>query len=143
MLVAGLSLLGCSGEPKDTHPDQWVSKRRAIFKELTRTLEPISLAASGREPYRQPEVLALALQLEQTSTRPWPLFTPDSNYPPTRARPEVWSDAPAFKSAQEDYLEKVQQLKLAARTGDVDKTKVAVDAVAASCKSCHRKFRNE
>ena len=143
MVSVCATLLACSGEAPDTHPDKVMTKRRAIFKQMTKTLEPIGLAAAGREPFRAPEVLAQAQQLEQLSAQPWPLFTADGNYPPTRAKPEVWSDAQGFGAAKDDYLQKVQQLTAAARTGDAEATKQAFDAVTVSCKACHKKYRNE
>ena len=43
-----LGLAGCFEPLKDTHPEQVLTKRRALFKQFNRTLEPIGLVASGR-----------------------------------------------------------------------------------------------
>ena len=142
-LVATITLSGCTGEAKDTHPEQLVTKRRAVFKQFTRTLEPIGLVARGRKDYNPREVNASALELQKLAQQPWALFSADSNYPPTHAKPEVWQKAAEFKQAQEQYLATVSQLVKAAEAGDLEHIKPAVSAVEKSCKSCHDQFRNE
>jgi hypothetical protein len=41
----------------------------------------------SRSGHDHGEFLAQALAFQKLSTQPWPLFTPDSNYPPTKASP--------------------------------------------------------
>jgi cytochrome c556 len=142
-VVATLTLTACGGEAKDTHPDQPVTKRRAIFKQFTRTLEPIGLVARGRETYNPREVNLSALELQKLATQPWPLFTADSNYPPTHAKPAVWEQAADFKAAQQNFQGAVGELVKAAQLGDLDAVKASVNAVEKSCKSCHTQFRND
>ena len=142
VVVFSLALTACDSEVKDTHPDQLVTKRRAIFKQLTRTLEPIGLVARGRNAYNPREVEINALELRKLSTQPWPLFTADSNYPPTHAKPAVWTQQTEFKAAQQDFQGKVGELVKAAQGGDLEAIKASVNAVEQSCKRCHTQFRN-
>jgi cytochrome c556 len=141
--LAALALSGCNDEPKDTHPDKLVTQRRAIFKQFTRTLEPMGLVARERKDYNAREFNESALALQKLARQPWPLFTSDSNYPPTHAKPEVWSKAPEFKAAQVDYLTRVDQLAAAAQGSDLALIKSRVNEVEKSCKSCHTQFRND
>ena len=138
-----LSLTACNDTPKDTHPDQPVTKRNAIFKQFTRTLEPMGLVARERQAYNAREFLASALELEKISSQPWVYFTSDSNYPPTHAKAQVWSQSSEFKAAQDSYLVTVSQLVKAAQGGDVAVIRPAVNEVQKSCKSCHNQFRND
>jgi cytochrome c556 len=138
-----LSLTACNDTPKDTHPDQPVTKRNAIFKQFTRTLEPMGMVARERQAYNAREFLASALELEKISSQPWVYFTPDSNYPPTHAKAQVWSQSAEFKAAQDSYLASVGQLVKAAQGGDVTVIRPAVNDVQKSCKSCHNQFRND
>ena len=140
---ACLALSACSGDPKDTHPDQLVTQRRAIFKSFTRALEPMGLVARDRKDYNPREFNLSALELQKLARQPWPLFTLDSNYPPTHAKPEVWLKAADFKAAQEDYLARVNQLVAAAQSSDLALIKSSVNDVQKSCKSCHTQFRND
>jgi hypothetical protein len=145
LLVLGLVLvcgmLGCVREVKDTHPDQLLTKRKALFKQMNRALEPIGLVANERELYKKAEFAAFVEELQELSTKPWAYFPVDGNYPPTRAKPAVWSQAVEFEAAQHQYQGVVTQLAQAAQAGDLEKIKPAVVEVTNSCKSCHKKFR--
>ena len=141
-VLASTGLLGCSDVAKDTHPQQLVTKRQAIFKDFTRTLEPMGLVARDRKPYNPREFNLQALELQRLSTLPWGHFTSDGNYPPTRAKPDVWQKPADFKQAQDHYAQTVSQLLKASQAGDLDAIRPAVDAVQKSCKSCHDSFRN-
>ena len=77
-ITALLALSACNGPADDTHPDQPVTKRRAIFKQFTRTLEPMGVVARDRKAYNPQEFRARALDLQTLATQPWVYFTPDS-----------------------------------------------------------------
>jgi cytochrome c556 len=143
-LVAATALLGaCSDRVKDTHPQQLVSKRQAIFKKFTKTLEPLGLVARDRQDYVKADFMASALALQELSSQPWVFFTADGNYPPTRAKPEVWSQAGEFKKAQDEYLVSVDKLVQLAGSADLPTLRASVEAVQKSCKSCHDQFRSD
>ncbi len=141
VLAVTLGLAACSEAPKDTHPEQLVSKRQALFKQFTRTLEPMGLVARDREPYQPNALLAQAQELQRLATQPWPLFTPDGNYPPTKALAKVWEEPAAFEQAQRLYITRVDALVAAAQGRDVAVVRKAVNDVELACKSCHDGFR--
>jgi len=141
---AGLLFLGgCSGEAKDTHPDQPVTQRKAIFKQFTKTLEPLGMVARSRKDYNPREFTTHAVELQRLSSQPWGLFTADSNYPPTLAKPAVWAKPDEFKRAQDQFQQAVAGLVQASGGSDLATIKTAVDGVQRSCKGCHDQFRNE
>ena len=142
-LTSILILGACSSEVKDTHPDQLVTQRKALFKQFTKTLEPMGMVARGRKDYNPREFNINALELQKLSSRPWPLFTADSNYPPTLAKPAVWEKPAEFKLAQDKFQVSITSLVQASQGSDLDNIKSAVDGVQKSCKSCHDQFRNE
>lgn len=141
VVVAVWGLSACNGEPPDTHPDQPVTKRRAVFKEMVQTLEPLGMVARGRKDYQAAEFLASAETLQQLAGKPWPYFTADSNYPPTKAKPAVWEKPDEFKQAQQQFEAHVATLVQAAKGNDLDAIKTSVSQVQQSCKSCHDSFR--
>lgn len=143
LLAATVALTGCSQEPPDNHPDQPVTKRRAVFREFTRTLEPMGLVARDRQTYNAASFLEQAQALKKLSVQPWPLFTADSNYPPTKAHPKVWQEADAFKQAQQQFQLSVEELAQVAAGTDLDRIKASVNKVQQSCKNCHDTFRKE
>jgi cytochrome c556 len=143
LLASALILVACSKDAQDTHPQQLVSKRQAIFKKMTKTLEPMGLVARERKDYNKLEFQENALALQELASQPWALFTTDGNYPPTRAKPEVWQKAADFKNAQDNYLASVEQLVKISGNADLNAIRDAVNGVEKSCKSCHDQFRNE
>jgi cytochrome c556 len=137
-----LGLLAACGESaKDPHPDQLVTKRLAIFKKFTKTLEPMGLVARDRNDYVKAEFVANAQALQELSKQPWVYFSAEGNYQPSRAKPEIWTQPDAFKKAQTGYLSAVDQLVAVAGSGDMPSIKNAVDEVQKSCKACHDQFR--
>lgn len=140
-IASALLLAACDTASRDAHPDQPVSKRKAIFKQMMRTLEPLGMVARNRQDYKQEEFLAGALELEQLSNQPWVHFTPDSNYPPTRAKAEVWQNPMEFQQARDKFKASADQLVKAARSGNLDRVRPAVEEVEKSCKACHNQFR--
>ena len=141
--VGGALFLGaCSQDAKDTHPDQPVTHRKAVFKQMTKTFEPIGMVARGRKDYNPREFNIAALELQKLAVQPWPFFTADSNYPPTRAKPIVWENPAEFKLAQDTFQASVKSLVQASEGSDMDTIKAAVNAVEKSCMGCHDQFRS-
>jgi cytochrome c556 len=103
----------------------------------------MGLVAGGRKEYKPEEFLVMAQDLHTLSSKPWVYFPADGNYPPTHARPAVWSQPAAFKAAQDKYQASVQALLVAAQAGKLEPVQQAMEAVTASCKSCHKEFRYE
>lgn len=139
---AVLMLTSCNSEPKDTHPDQPVTKRKAVFKQIMRTLEPMGMVVRNRQDYDRQEFLAGALELKQLASRPWIYFTPDSNYPPTRAKAEIWLKPAEFIQAQKKLEALTDQLAKAAESGNLEAIRPVVNEVEKSCQGCHRQFRS-
>ncbi|MDD2918207.1 cytochrome c [Rhodoferax sp.] len=141
LVAATVLLSACSDRIKDTHPQQLVSKRQAVFKKFTKALEPMGLVARDRQDYVKASFVASAQALQELASQPWPYFTADGNYPPTRAKPEVWSQAGEFKLAQDKFLAATDALVQVAGSADVAAIRTSVEAVQTSCKSCHDQFR--
>jgi cytochrome c556 len=139
--AAACVLVACSDAGKDTHPDQLVTKRQAIFKKFTKALEPMGLVARDRNDYVKTEFMANAQALQELSKQPWVYFSTEGNYQPSRAKPEVWTQADDFKKAQTNYLTAVDQLVAVSGSADMPKIKNAVDEVQKGCKTCHDQFR--
>ncbi len=140
VMVACLILASC-GEAPDTHEGQPVTKRKLVFKEILRSLEPMGLVVRGREPYNKEVFLAQALELQRLSKQPWDYFTADSNYKPTRAKVDVWQKPAEFKQAQQVLIDATEQLASAANSGDLESIRRNFGKVEESCKTCHQQFR--
>jgi cytochrome c556 len=142
LLLAG-ALCACSDEPADNRPGQPVAKRRAIFKEFTRTLEPMGMVARERAPYRQQEFLASAQALQNLAGQPWTYFAPGTDYPPSHAKAALWDKPAEFKLAREQFQARTDELARLAQGGNLELIRAAVNGVQRSCKSCHNEFRRD
>ena len=144
LLIAALSafiLTACGGEPADTRPGQPVSARRAAFKKILLAFEPMGIALREKQ-YDADRLIAQAGELGQVKDGPWRHFGADTNYPPTRAKPSVWSEAERFAANRDAFLLAVDRLILAAASRDEKKVATAYDAVHDSCRSCHKSFKD-
>lgn len=143
LLGSALLLGACSERIQDTHPQQLVSKRQALFKKFTKTLEPMGLVARDRQDYVRADFVASAQALQALASEPWAYFTADGNYPPTRAKPEVWSQSGQFKQAQDSFITSVNKLAEVSGSADLAAIRASVEAVEKGCKSCHDQFRSD
>jgi cytochrome c556 len=142
-LIATTLLTACGQGATDNHPQQLLTRRIAIFKKFTKALEPLGLVARDRKDYVKAEFLSQAQVLQELSTQPWIYFSAEGNYPPTRAKAEVWSKSSDFKQAQDTFLNAVDELVKFSGSGDMPSIALRVDAVQKSCKSCHDQFRSD
>jgi cytochrome c556 len=61
----------------------------------------------------------------------------------TAAKAEIWTNAVAFRAAQDRFASRAESFEDAVATGDVDTIRSASRLLGASCKGCHDDFRVE
>ena len=142
LLLTALSalLLGACGEPADTRPGQPVSQRRAAFKKILLAFEPMGIQLREKQ-YNADRFIAQADALAKVKDGPWSHFGPDTNYPPTKAKPAVWSAAQRFENERQAFLTAVDGLVVVAASRNEEKVATAYEAVHESCRSCHKAFK--
>lgn len=138
-VLALLLLAGC-GDPEDTRPGKPVATRQQAFKVMLRHFEPMGVSLRegtfiAKDFEKQANAFA---ELRDT---PWAYFGPDTQYPPTKAKPAVWEEPAKFEQAVSTFKTRVDALTKAAASQDEKQIKTAYDAVHESCKSCHKNFR--
>lgn len=139
LLFVGSMLAGC-GEPEDNRPGQPVKTRQEAFKSILRAYEPMTkMVKDGNiDPER---FVALSATLMSKRDGPWSHFSADTNYPPTKAKPEVWQKAAEFDQAKGEFMAATDAMHVAAQSGDKTKIEDAYGRVFQSCKACHDSFR--
>jgi len=136
-----LTLTAC-GEAPDNHPDKPVTQRRAAFQKILKAFEPMGVQMR-KGPYDAKKFLEQAQALAAVKDGPWAHFGPDSNYPPTRAKAAVWSEAERFAQERQNFLQVVDRLAVAAESRDEKQVRPAYEAVHDSCRSCHKTFKGD
>lgn len=139
-LTAMLVLAAC-GQVEDTRPGQPVKKRQDAFKSILLSFEPMGKMLRA-DQYDPDKFATLAAELVQKREAPWPYFGPDTHYPPTKAKAAVWERPADFDKERQSFLAATDELLAAAKTRDQAKVQAAYDKLQASCKSCHRSFRD-
>jgi len=135
-----LGLAGCGGPVEDTRPGQPVNTRQEAFKSMLRSFEPMGVMLRTNE-YNPERFLQHATHLMQLRDKPWPLFGPDTNYPPTKAKPTVWSQPEAFERERLAFFAAMDALYAAALTRERAQVEPAYFRVYDTCESCHEGFK--
>lgn len=139
LLLPALLLAAC-GEPEDTRPGQPVKTRQIAFKEIIKAYEPMGVMLRT-DRFEADKFLRLANELNTRKDGPWAHFAADTNYPPTKATAEVWSQTADFEQERDAFLKKVEVLQKAAESKDRKQVEAPYQAVYDSCQSCHRTYK--
>lgn len=138
-LLLPLTLAACS-EPEDTRPGKPVAHRQQAFLQILKAFEPMGLMLRKRQ-YNADAFIKLAAQLDATKEGPWTYFQPDTDYPPTKATPKVWSEGEKFQTRRQEFLNASTALVQAAQTRDETQVRSAYEALHETCRSCHKDFK--
>jgi cytochrome c556 len=138
-LLTVIPLLGCR-EPQDNHPGQPVADRRKAFKEIIRAFEPMGVMLRT-EKYDAKRFQVHVGQLMTLRDGPWRYFGADTQYQPSHAKSEVWSDAAKFAAEKQAFFAATDKLAAVAGTTDKQVAATAYEAVTESCRSCHETFK--
>ena len=142
LILSFLVTLAACGPVEDTRPGQPVAHRQAAFKELLKSFEPMGVMLR-EEQFDAKRFKTLSDQFLSRRDSPWQYFGPDTNYPPSKSRPEVWSDNAKFDDLRKEFLKAGDELAKAAETGDKTKVDAAYKTVYDSCKRCHKDFKDK
>lgn len=141
IVLAVLLLTACSSPEPDTHAGQPVARRVAAFKKMLQEMEQMGMVIRRRQEYKKAEFIEKARELQKLAQEPWQYFTADSNYPPTRAKPDIWEHPRNFAEFRKELDESLNQLVSAAESGNMEKIVPAYASVEDSCDACHKRFR--
>lgn len=82
-------------------------------------------------------------RLNTAAARILPLFPVGSGLGQTNARPEIWTNWPAFTAKATALQLETDLLAQAVEAGDVAKVTIQARVVSQECAACHQEFRNE
>jgi cytochrome c556 len=139
-IVSLLGLTACDKPVEDTRPGQPVKTRQIAFKEILKVFEPMGtmLRTDRYEPLK---FLVLANALQEKRDAPWTHFGTDTLYPPTKAKPEIWSEADQFERERKAFITATDELLAAAKTRQQINADKAYQKTYEICQSCHKHFK--
>jgi len=133
-------MLAACGEVEDTRPGQPVKQRQMAFKEMVKAFEPMGvMLRDGR--YEADKFTVQAERLVAKRDAPWSHFGPDTNYPPTKATPDVWKQPEQFEKDKQAFIATTDTLLTAAKSKNKAQVEEAYEAVHQACKTCHKQFK--
>lgn len=124
-------------------PDDAIKYRKAAMTMQATHFGRIAAMAAGRTPFdakvaaENVDVVAIVSKWQFTG------FVEGSDKGDTKAKPEIWTEAPKFQDAARKSQEAVDKLAAAVKTGNLDSIKAAVGPVGQTCKACHDTFRKD
>jgi cytochrome c556 len=120
-----------------------VKYRKAAFTVMANHFSRIGAMTSGKQPFDAKVAAENAAIVETMSKLPWTGFVAGTDKGDTRAMPEIWTEADAFKAGADKMQDAVAKLNAAAKTGNLDAVKTAFGAVGQTCKACHDDYRKD
>lgn len=118
-----------------------VKYRKNAFFVMQQNFGRVAAMAAGKAPFDAKIAADSAAVAEFVGKLPWAGFGSGTDKGDTKAKAEIWADKAKF----DDYANKMQaemtKLSTAAKSGNLDNIKVAVNATGGTCKSCHDDFR--
>jgi cytochrome c556 len=123
--------------------DYAIKVRKSGFTMLTWYFGPMARMVKGDMPYDKAQFQRNAETLAFLSKLPKDAFIPGSDKGETKAKPEVWSKADKFKTANDAMETETAKLAELSKAGNLDALKEQVGKVQKTCKSCHEEFKNK
>ena len=137
-LAAGFSA-GASAQ--FAKPEDAIKYRKNALFVMQQHFARVGAMASGRTPFDAKAAAENAAIAESMARLPWAGFGPGTDVGDTKAKPEIWKEQARFKELADKMQAEMGKLAAAAKTGNLDSVKSAVQATSGSCKACHDDYR--
>jgi cytochrome c556 len=124
-------------------PEDAIKYRKAAMTLEATHFGRIAAMANGRVPFDAKVAAENAEMMAMVSKWQFTGFVEGSDKGDTKAKPEIWTEAPKFQEAARKSQDAVEKLAAAVKTGNLDTIKAAVGPVGQTCKACHDSFRRE
>jgi cytochrome c556 len=124
-------------------PDDAIKYRKNALFVMQQNFSRVAAMASGKTPFDAKVAAESAAVAEYVGKLPWAAFTEGSDKGDTKSKPEIWKEPAKFKEYADKMQGEMLKLSAAAKSGNLESIKAAVNATGGSCKTCHDAFRKE
>jgi cytochrome c556 len=122
-------------------PNFQIAVRKGAMNLQSKYAGPLFAMARGSTPFDARIAQRNADYLVVISQMPWEDFQPNSlGLANTKAKDAIVKDAEKFKQLVDTLQSEEQKVAAAARSGDQNAVKSAVQAMGRACNSCHENF---
>ena len=141
LLAATVLTMAMPASAQFAKAEDAIKYRQSALFVMQQNFSRVAGMAAGKIPFDAKVAAESAAVAESMSKLPWAGFGPGTDNGDTDAKPEIWTNKAKF----DDYAKKLQaemgKLAVAAKSGNLDNIKSAVNATGGTCKSCHDDFR--
>ena len=124
-------------------PDDAVKYRKNALFVMQQNFGRVAAMASGKAPFDAKVAAESAAVADYMGKLPWAAFGEGTDKGDTRAKAEIWKESAKFKEYADKMQAEMSKLAAAAKTGNLDSIKTAVNATGGTCKTCHDAYRKE
>lgn len=143
ILAAVVTTLAVPASAQFAKPEDAIKYRKNSLFVMQQNFGRVAAMAAGKVPFDAKVAAENAAVAEFMSKLPWAAFAEGTDKGDTRASADIWKDHAKFN----DYADKMQaemtKLTAAAKSGNLDSVKLAVNATSGTCKTCHDAFRTK
>ena len=141
VLAAAAITLAAPASAQFAKPEDAVKYRKNALFVMQQNFSRVAAMAAGKAPFDAKVAADSAAVAEFTSKLPWAAFGEGTDKGDTKAMPEIWKEQAKFKEYADKFQAEMSKLNVAAKTGNLDNIKVAVNATGGTCKTCHDAYR--
>ena len=139
-LLASLSF----GAYAQSAAERAIQYRQGVMKAQGWHMGNMGAQIKGAKPYNKEDFARSATFVSQLITMSWDGFGPGTDKgAPTKAKPEIWTEAGKFTAAQEQATKATAALAQVAAAGNLDAIKPAFAEAGKACKGCHDDFQSK
>jgi cytochrome c556 len=142
LLLAGLVVsFAIPASAQFAKAEDAIKYRKSALFVMAQNFGRVAGMAAGKVPFDAKIAADSANVAEFVSKLPWAGFGPGTDKGETKAKPEIWTEKIKFDDAANKLQIEMTKLAAAAKTGNMDNIKAAVNATGGACKACHDDFR--
>ena len=141
ILAALVASIAVPASAQFAKADDAIKYRKSALFVMGQNFSRVAGMAGGKVPFDAKVAMESASVAEFVGKLPWAGFGPDTDMGDSKAKVEIWSNKAKFDDSANKLQVELAKLSAAAKTGNLDNIKVAVNATGGVCKSCHDDFR--
>jgi cytochrome c556 len=143
LLAATALTMAAPASAQFAKAEEAVKYRQSALFVMQQNFSRVAGMAAGKIPFDAKVAADSAAVAEFASKLPWAGFGPGTDKPESKAKPEIWTSKAKFDDDARKMETEMVKLAVAAKSGNLDGIKAAVNATGGACKACHDDFRTK
>jgi cytochrome c556 len=144
LFVAAAVLCVAAASFAHSHEDPAVDYRMGLMTVVGWNFAPLGAMVKGKTPFDANEFSRRAERIAYSSDQLVEGFPKGSEKGEhSSAKPAIWTSFDDFKSKADDFTREAKALATVAKANDEAKDKEQFKKVAATCKACHDKYKED